>query len=573
MRFRSAVLIALFFGPAVALRAADDTPVALPPFIVEEATKGPPWRYAEAMGYEILSRCSDKATRKVVESHHQLHQLLADILPPSLQVQMTVPRALIVYDDELQPAASKEVIAKLLRDTGPAVPAEEYAPTTGMRGFRPPPIPTRRYTFLPNLRLWDRDSMTIFMIVRDEAFNADTLQLTHDYVTFIVKSRLPALPLWFVSGFLALHREIKYEGNQLSAPPMEWIAETHTLALRREGKNVPPVLPLDDFFAARTIPADPEAPKSDVDPLKAWQAQAALFVRWGLDERAPGRRAAFWKFVEGSATHGVTELFFHDCFGIDFAAGREQLAAYLPDAVQRKMRFRPAKIARLPPYSLTNATDAQIARLKGDWERLEIGYVKALHPNLVAKYVEQARRTLRRAYDRDVRDPRLLAVMGLCEIDAGNESEGREYLESAVRLGAIRPRAYYELARLRLAEASANPAAGEGRLSVSQASQVLAPLFEARAQQPPLPEVYELIADVWSRAAATPTRRHLAVLDEGAQLFPRRTALTVHAAELNLRFGFREEAEILTGLAARNATAADEVFRERIAALRAQLEK
>ena len=41
---------------------------------------------------------------------------------------------------------------------------------------------------------------------------------------------------------------------------------------------------------------------------------------------------------------------------------------------------------------------------------------------LTPKYLEQARRTLKRGYDRDERDPRLLAVLGLCEIDAGNDA-------------------------------------------------------------------------------------------------------------------------------------------------------
>src|SRR5256885_312432 len=92
-----------FFGSLVfaavqlfsSARAADEPVVALPPFIVEEASKGPPWRYAEIPGYEILSRCSDATTREVVEVHWRLHQLLAEILPERLQVKLTVPRALI----------------------------------------------------------------------------------------------------------------------------------------------------------------------------------------------------------------------------------------------------------------------------------------------------------------------------------------------------------------------------------------------------------------------------------------------------------------------------------------------
>jgi tetratricopeptide (TPR) repeat protein len=566
MRFAPAFLLLGLAG--LAMRGADETAVALPPFIVEEASKGPPWRYGEAMGYEILSRCNDKTTRQIVESHYQLHELLADILPRSLQVQMTVPRALILYDEELQPAASKEVISRMLNDARPGIPTEEYSPMGGMRGLRPPnPTPSRRFTFLPNLRLWDRDAMMVFMISRD-GFDGDRLSLTQDYVTFLVRSRLPALPLWFTSGFLSLHRQIKYEGNRLSAEPLEWISHAYTTALKKDPKTAPPVAPLADFFAARQRP-DATTPIR-VSPLDAWQSQAELFVRWGLDERAKERRAAFWKFVEQSATQGVSEALFQECFGMDFAAGLEQLTAYLPTAVQRTMRFKPERMEKLPPFTLVNASEGQIARLKGDWERLEIAYVKTLSPGLDQKYLEQARKTLQRAYDHDERDPRLLAVMGLCEADAGNASKAREYLESAVQIGPVRPRAYYELARLRFEEAGANPGAEGGRLSVTQMADVFALLFKAREQQPPLPEVYELIADVWLRAGAAPSRRHLAVLDEGVQLFPRRPELALKAAELNLRFGFREDAALLIGIAAR--VPGDEHVREKIAALQQQLE-
>src|SRR5687768_7897599 len=195
---------------------ADDRPVSLPPFIVEEATKGPPWRYAEAEGYEILSRCSDRVTRRVVEAHYQLHQLLAEILPPDLQVKMSVPRALILYDEELQPAASKEVIARMLGNSPP--PPKNFLTDSG--GFRMP-ASMQRYSFLPNLRLWDRDGMAVFMIVRRDDFNADRLSLTHDYVSFVLKSRVPMLPPWFIHGFLTLYRQISFRGDRLKLDALE----------------------------------------------------------------------------------------------------------------------------------------------------------------------------------------------------------------------------------------------------------------------------------------------------------------------------------------------------------------
>ena len=93
---RLRLLSSVCFGLLSAGRgvAADDA-VALPPFIVEEATKGPPWRYAEAPGYEILSRCNDSVTRRVVASHQRLHQLLAEMLPPSLQLQCTDRKSVV----------------------------------------------------------------------------------------------------------------------------------------------------------------------------------------------------------------------------------------------------------------------------------------------------------------------------------------------------------------------------------------------------------------------------------------------------------------------------------------------
>src|SRR4051812_19550645 len=185
-------------------RAADDNPVALPPFLVEEVAKGPPWRFANAMGYEILSRCDDATTRRVVEAHYKLHVLLEEILPRSLQFNVSVPRTLILYDEELQPAASQEVIARLMHTSAPAAEPIDFPATGGLRGMRMS-APARRVTFLPNLRLWDHDSMAVFMIVRRDGFEPDRLSLTHDYISFLIKNRLPALPAWFASGFLTLY--------------------------------------------------------------------------------------------------------------------------------------------------------------------------------------------------------------------------------------------------------------------------------------------------------------------------------------------------------------------------------
>jgi hypothetical protein len=547
---------ALILSAPASSPAADDPVIALPPFLVEEAAKGPPWRYADLPGYEILSRCPDSATKKVFETHYRLHQLLGEILPEQLRVKLSVPKALILYDEDLQPAASQEVIARLLK-AEPVRPTVETGSSLG-RGFRIS-AGAPRVSFLPNLRLWDRDAMAVFMIVRRDGFDPDRLALTSHYVNYLVRSRLPTLPLWFVNGFQSLYDSVVYDSGELTLPAAPWLlnaAAVNTSATANP--DAPPVLvPLADFFAGRLALADQ---LGSTDVATRWRAQAALFVRWGLDGRGAPRREALWKFAERSAIVGVSEALFQECFGLDYAAASEQLAAYLPTAARNTVRFR-ARRAPIPSMTLRNATDAQIARIKGDWERMEVTYVKVISPELAPKYLEQARRTLQRPYERNVRDPGMLAVMGLCEVDAGNDAGAREYLEAAARIATLRPRASYELARLRFEASKSELSGTTERLNSTQAAAVLTPLFAARAAEPPLPEVYELIAEVWAHSATAPKRAHLAVLDEGVRLFPRRSALVQRAAELNVQNGFASEAAALVEIGLRGAT--DNATREK----------
>ena len=90
--------------------------------------------------------------------------------------------------------------------------------------------------------------------------------------------------------------------------------------------------------------------------------------------------------------------------------------------------------------------------------------------------------------------------------------------------------------------------AAEPRLTSDQASEVFRPLLATREQEPPLAEVYELMAEVWAVCAQAPTRAQLAVLEEGVRTFPHRTELVYRTAELNLRHGFTDTARWLVTL-------------------------
>lgn len=518
--------------------------VALPPFLVEEAARPLPWRYAEVAGLEVLSSCSERLTRDLVANHHRLHALLGELLPPALQLKMTEKRSLLFVDSAHLPPTSQEVMAQMALTAAQLQQFDDtVVPLDDGRLRRRPPPP--RYTFLPNLRLWDRDAQVLFAIVRESEFDPNRIALTPDYVAYVLRNRLPALPPWYISGVLTLFARARFTEDTLTLDRLDWLSASGSAALQTGPAANRALLPLADFFAGELSASDP----GPGEALSLWQAQAALLVRWGLSGRGAPRRAAFWTFVARAAVEPLTEALFQECFGIDFATAQKQLTEYLPEAIRERLALRPAQRPRLPDYALRPASDVEIARIKGDWERLEVGFVKSQFPVLTQKYVEQARQTLMRAYDRGSRDPQLLAVIGLGEVDAGNDDAARAFLEdAAARSKVLRPRAWFELARLRFAALGDRRAGAGPGVTPDQASAVLAPLMAAREQEPPLAEVYELMAEVWAACVQAPTRDQLTVLEGGVRMFPRRSELVYRTAELNVRHGFTDTARWLITL-------------------------
>jgi hypothetical protein len=549
---------------AFAAAAAEPSVVTLPPFLVEETTKPLPWRYADVAGLEVLSSCSEQLTRRLIANHHRLHTLLGEMLPPALQFRTTEKRILLFVDSAQQPPTSQEVVAQMALTAAEQERLDDAAQPIDDGRLRRRPSPPR-YTFLPNLRLWDRDAQALFAIVRESEFDPNRIALTPDYVAHILRNRLPALPPWFISGVLTLYARTRFTEDTLTIDRLDWLSETGSAALKTGPAANRPLLPLAEFFAGELSSSDP----AQGEALSLWQAQAALFIRWGLAGRGAPRREALWKFAVRAAVEPATEALFKECFGVDFATAQTQLAAYLPEAIRDRLALKPAQRPRLPDYPLRPADEVEVARIKGDWERLEIGFVKAQFPALTQKYLEQARRTLMRPYDRGSRDPQLLAVIGLCEVEAGNDAAAREFLEdAAARTKTLRSRAWFELARLRFAALSAQRA-GPG-LTPDQANAVFTPLFATREQEPPLAEVYDLIAEVWGVCAQAPTRAQLAVLEEGVRTFPHRTELVHRTAELTLRHGFTDTARWLTTLGL--TLAPDDAARARFEALQARVD-
>jgi hypothetical protein len=294
-----------------------------------------------------------------------------------------------------------------------------------------------------------------------------------------------------------------------------------------------------------------------------WRNQSALFVRWAFDGKKRSRRDALFKFVAQASEGPVTEAMFQECFGFDYADGYDRLSDYLPLAVGTPLSISPDKPAKRLELDVRAASRAEVARIKGEWERLSVNYIRSHYPLLTNRYLQQSRTTLLHAYDEGERDPGLLAVIGLGYCDAGEEKDARPFLESAAEGNVVRPRALFELARLRYAGwLPPNPT---DRFSASQVEAMLEPLRRLREQSPPLPAAYDLVARILLQADRAPNSDELAWVAEGARLFPFHSYLAYQAAQIHVRYGPKSTAESLVERGRENA--GDDATRQRFEAL------
>jgi len=578
--------------PALFARAsAPDDPekdlVKLPPFIVEANREGPIWQYAQMPGFEILSRCYEAKSRALARAYFQAHRLHTALLPERFLMRFDVPTKLIFYDENLWPLERQEAVAAMLRAL-PMLPEklrnDAGAPSAFDRLRDPDPLFSRALarggdaadsgrpvqpvakpisTFFTDMRLTDEDAVIIFALVPEGYNQVFATFLRPTYLAKLLGGRTPTLPPWFVGAFLDLYGRLVIGDDTLTLAPMVLgSAEATTAAQENPESVVRSFRPLLELFATDAQSRMTAGDGGD----RVAAMELLLFVRWALDPAGGSRREAFLTFVEQSCTHPATEKTFRDCFGRSSAEVLETVAAYLPHALRHDVTWH-AQPIEIPEFSFGPATAGQIARIRGDWERLETAYVRRTSPELEEKYFTKAQRTLQHAYENNERDPRLLAVLGLCELDAGKATEARTYLEAAAEGAVVRPRVYLELARLRLGQELAT--ARDEKLSRAEAMGLLALLSTARNQAPALEGVYGLTAEIWEQCADAPEADDRAVLAEGLRLFPRSAELAYRTAKLYLREGRKAEAATIVETAWQRG--AEGSYFERLSALHASL--
>ena len=517
--FACAALLGLMpAGRAAAAEMPAGPAVELPPMVVSEKTDLLPWLYTQVDDTEYLARCKESTVRGYAAMRRSRMQWVNALFPAELFVRMDVPVVTLLMSQRLKPA-NQEVIGQAiaLQERGDA--KREYV----------------RASTAPNMALNDVDAVAIFAYIDEDTFERDSLTIASDYLRFLIEQRRPAVPVWLREGMLGVYNDIQFAEEPITLRPLAWHSPAEARALAKNAAAPRVLLPMGELFS--------DAPRITASPTA--RAQYALLVRWALDPRN-GRREAFWRFARRACEEPVTEKLFESFFGFGFSDLRDRLSDYLPAALRGPLQLPLGPIPKATPITVRRATPAEIARLRGDWERLSVPLVRRRHPEHAWRYLTQARGTLQRAHESGDRDPRTLAIRGLCEIDAGETEAARELLEASVAAAVVRPRAYHELAKLRWAALTEGQPAARA-FATADLAPVIGPLRTGLRQAPALADSAVLLAEVWLRGAGPLPEADGQQLETLARLFAADARVCMRVAEALGRHGETARAVAVLG--------------------------
>lgn len=525
-------------GPKLPARAqptagATGDLVQMERFVVEASRPDErPWIYFAGPDFEILSRGESWKTESAAIRMINDMTLQREIVPSEYWSRVATPIAWIVFDRK----PNRGTGATLLPNgVSKLVPPE----------FNWGPSDWKGVELTGGLSVADSDNLSTVvnwwnlgsLVDRRSEDRARSIGIGLD---FRLQQCVPALPNWFQAGILGPYGlyHIHPLTQRMLLPAALWISKTTTNAIVKaagKSKTMPELPPVEGLFRERRL--------GEAEPSPAWMAEAALFVRWGIfgvQPNEPSHLPAFERFVDRARVEPVTDAMFRECFGFGFAEMQRRLESYLVRAADEPISLAYNSMAMYPPQRPVlkerNATNAEIARILGNWERMEGNSLKANDPDLSRRYLEEAGKTLLGSYAKGERDPRLLAVIGLYEYDLGATTQARGFLEAATQAGVVQPSAYIDLAQLNLAEAEARASASFGRFSFAQTATVLEPLFAARRQSKLTALGYLLMAEAWAHCSEKPLAGNLEAVREGVFYYPRNLSLIYSVAKLHAQW-------------------------------------
>ncbi|HXQ80706.1 MAG TPA: hypothetical protein VN775_05310 [Opitutaceae bacterium] len=514
--------LAAVSSPGIAATPSGEITVLDPVFV--EASTGNPWQYISLPGFEIISHCPASFNETYARALQLATAARLALLPASFWGEMPTPIKIVLYNR--RPERQEGVYSTSPIDLSWS-PEDGAILGSGSVQLSHPVTLGDGDTFINCGNYWD---------IQSESSN-----LSVDLDSAIrIGVRTPHFPAWFIAGLegpcgLLANRVVQSTpfGSLVTLPNARWISSAETIAIQDEiakeprdrgGRRHLALLPLGDVFSGSV----------SAGQRGVWNAESALLVRWGLYKSAS--RQAFLDLVDQATREPITEQLFRKYLGIGYAEAQERLSDFLPSAVSETIRV---PIAAPPEEELRTreATSDEVARIIGDWGRLEGRTEGPQYFEYRRECLDQADKLFERISSRRNADPLFLAAFGLYEIQAGDSLRARKALEAATAAGVVRPRAYVELARMQLDAALPSAQEGIGDLSDAEFAEILGLLATARLQMPSLLSCYFVLARALEHAPVKPAPEDLKALDDATRLFPQNASLAYRVATLHKRLG------------------------------------
>jgi len=508
---------------------SQQTPIILPEIVVTDSKLLPipeSWQYAKTNNFEILSNASSYKTKYIIKDLLEFTQAVSFVWP-AIQPKNAQPPLLILcgaqnsynqfYPEDSGPSTSGGISLSLHNKENSAII-----------------IDVER----PSLNIQNEDGAGEIEV--DYAH-----QLHREYIHFLLSRIEPRPQPWLEEGLAQMLAALKYSDTLIEfgkLPEPNEVSVMQGIAMRN---NQIQTLAGSDPATADTnsIPAVDPGPNEDkafnaalnrrgLLPMEkmfsvdrkseealntigdTWSKQCWLFVHLCLYGENQKYQKAFFKFITRSEHEPINEKLFKECFNMSYKDMLMVFRGYIQWTSYKSIEMHPkdGKIPSVGNVTFRDATDAEVGRIKGEALRMS-GHTEAAHLALVAPYI------------RGSMDPNLLSSIGLDELENGDTTRASKFLEKAVLTKTNRARAYLELGKLRLEAVETKPLEPNGKLSNSQLTYVLDPLFQGRSYLPVFAETYSLIAQAWTKASAKPSEANLRVVAQGLSLFPRNPEL------------------------------------------------
>lgn len=469
-----------------AAEPADDVQTAifvLPPYEVNDVR---PWIYAAIDGYEILSVIEEEKTRMVAERLKADRRFAPLFIPDGLELMPVVPNVLV-----FQHLSDRHVIAQFQKRVRPGQPIDFALFNQG-----------------DCFHAFVSETATDLM-AKDRRSGANSPLAAHLLSTFSLMAPKP--PPWYQEGLKYLLRHGQVSGDTLTFIGPQRV-EAGTIPIERLLSTTAEAL------GRIRLESEPERARLE--------RQAALLIHWGFFSDDGIRRRAFLRFVGEASRQSISDQQLRESFGIGFDDLALTLQAY------RNTWWRSRREMELPedlqpadqsPVRFQAASQVEVARL------LSESYIALAGGDFyiprAPMYLVKAREILASVNPAGQATSGIQLALGLLQVAEGRSDAAlRTFEKLAASDPELRPRANYELARLRLQFAGRQ--AGPGRLlDAGTTRHILDPLNRVLRVDPKMEPAFQLAAAVWIGSEIAPDAADLALLTDGARAFPRNSGL------------------------------------------------